>query len=271
MPVPDSSADLRLGSLVYWRWGVPLFAVLAMAILWAVQGNVAAFLFLNRQLSVLGVQFWNHLTTLGDANLTLLFLLPLIGRRPQMMWQFFCAAWFAALWVQSMKSPLSVLRPPAVLPPDSFQLIGPMLQHNSFPSGHTTTIFVLVGVLCLQRIGDRYKIGLLLLAVLVGLSRVACGVHWPLDVLGGMLGGWLAALAGVWLGQRWPLGERIGVQRMLAVLSLVLAAWVIGWYDSGHDEARWMQLSLAISLLLLAIPGLRKVFAPQHSASPSPH
>ncbi|HWJ96210.1 MAG TPA: phosphatase PAP2 family protein, partial [Telluria sp.] len=47
------------------------------------------------------------------------------------------------------------------------------------------------------------RVALLVLAVLVSLSRVMLGVHWPLDLLGGMLGGWAAAWCGLALHARW--------------------------------------------------------------------
>ena len=56
---------------------------------------------------------------------------------------------------------------------------------------------------------------LILLAVAAGLSRVAVGVHWPVDVAAGLLGGVLAVLLGVALARRsrWGAAKRIGVRR----------------------------------------------------------
>jgi membrane-associated phospholipid phosphatase len=59
--------------------------------------------------------------------------------------------------------------------------------------------------------------------VLVSLSRVMVGVHWPLDLLGGMLGGWAAACCGLALHVRWG-WKTSGVGGMLAGLLLLVIA-----------------------------------------------
>src|ERR1017187_10292495 len=203
--VSNNSAGANRRPL-FWMWGVPLFALLAFVILLLTKSNIAVFEFLNHHMAQTGDLWWGNLTLLGDTALALMFVLPLFGRRPQLVWQFFLAALFATLWAQGVKALVSSMRPPAVLPAGSFHLIGPFLEHHSFPSGHTTTIFLLVGLCCLQCIENRIKIAVLILAVLVGLSRIACGVHWPADVLGGMFGGWISAVAGIWLSSRWQGG-----------------------------------------------------------------
>ena len=74
----------------------------------------------------------------------------------------------------------------------------------SFPSGHTTTSTVTYGLLAvvawrsrLPLLARRVAVALgVALPFLVGLSRIALGVHYPSDVLGG----WLAGIAFVALG-----------------------------------------------------------------------
>jgi undecaprenyl-diphosphatase len=72
----------------------------------------------------------------------------------------------------------------------------PHLDHVSslsFPSGHATSavaIFVLFAMLMPTAQRGRWLAGGLLAAFLTGWSRIALGVHWPSDVLGGwILGG----------------------------------------------------------------------------------
>jgi membrane-associated phospholipid phosphatase len=161
-----------------------------------------------------------------------------------------------------MKIFFATLRPPAVLPEGSYHLIGPMFEHNSFPSGHTTTIFVLAGLICLQRWDNRLKLVVLVLAVLVGVSRIACGVHWPVDVLGGMFGGWLSAVAAVWLSQRWHAGVNIWFQRVLALLITLSAIWSIFYYNNGLPGTWLFQCTITAICLGWSIQGQYRLFKP---------
>ena len=61
----------------------------------------------------------------------------------------------------------------------------------SFPSGHTTVSFA-GALVCYRMLPRRYGIPALVLAGLIGFSRLYLGVHFPSDVLGGFL----VALAG---------------------------------------------------------------------------
>lgn len=75
---------------------------------------------------------------------------------------------------------------------------------RSFPSGHTITTFgIAVAIWLLTRGTERASVGrwALAWAVLVGVSRVYRGVHWPSDVLAGACLGtlWACGLhAAVW-------------------------------------------------------------------------
>lgn len=254
--------DISLDSIPYlkvWRWGVPLVSLVLMLLLWMLGANTQVFLALNQAASNLGDTFWSHVTVLGDA-VSLLIILLMCGRRPQIVWHFILAALFAILWTQSLKSPLGLMRPPAVLDMSQFHLIGEAFMGNSFPSGHTTTIFLIVGVLCLHRFPSSFKLGLLGVAILVGLSRIACGVHWPLDVLGGAFGGWLAAAAGGWISLRWKAGLNDNFQRVIALLLLVVALWVI-FRDAEEFVATIpFQIILAIFAIVFSVPPLLRLF-----------
>ncbi len=87
----------------------------------------------------------------------------------------------------------------------------------SFPSGHTSAAFAFA--LAFVRAWPRdwthskaVKVGVVVLAALMALSRLYVGVHYPTDVLGGFIVGDLAGLAGwglsVWLLRRFQPSEQ---------------------------------------------------------------
>ena len=95
-------------------------------------------------------------------------------------------AWLIAYFIKNI---LEVPRPFLVLP-DAHVLI----THgafDSFPSGHATFFSALASSLFLfhKRLGKWYFAG----AVIIGLARIMAGIHFPLDILGGLVLGFLVA------------------------------------------------------------------------------
>ena len=128
------------------------------------------------------------ITSLGDAGmiwilLTAIFLImPKTRRTGSIM--------LAALLVQTilcnmvLKNLFARTRPYDVN--TTIQLLVPKLQDFSFPSGHTSASFTIVSV---------WKPALVL-ACLIAVSRLYLYVHYPTDVLGGVILGILSGYAG---------------------------------------------------------------------------
>ncbi|MBS1870543.1 MAG: phosphatase PAP2 family protein [Actinobacteria bacterium] len=80
------------------------------------------------------------------------------------------------------------------------ELVSSSIDHNSFPSGHTTTAFA-VGIAAVLAAPPRWRraaaAGALLYGAAIGVATVAAGWHRPSDVAGAMLvvTGWAALVA----------------------------------------------------------------------------
>ena len=87
---------------------------------------------------------------------------------------------------------------------DWWQYIGaPHASKNSFPSGHTTSAMAAMTALFLTT-NKKYSWTAFAFALLMGLSRMYLMVHYPTDVLGGLIAGALGAIGGYFL-SRWLL------------------------------------------------------------------
>lgn len=217
-----------------WAWAPPLVAAVLLAAIAAIGANHSLFLLLNHAGHALGDNIWLNLTMLGDGAVALALVLPSIKRSPQCFWAALIAAVLAAVFVQGTKQFINVPRPLAVFAPGEFFQTGPGYRAVSFPSGHAAAIFAICGI-WIMGTARHYllRASLLVLAVLVSLSRVMVGVHWPLDLLGGMLGGWLSAWVGLGLSARygWKTAGKAGFAAgalLLAVAAALLVSRHIG-------------------------------------------
>lgn len=233
--------------------------LLAATLIWALDANQSLFLWFNQ----LGLsddlnnnaghdRFWAGATLLGDTLVAFSLLAVFLRKRFDIVWMLFLSALFTTLWVHGLKNSVDSLRPLAILGPDSVHVIGVALKKYSFPSGHTATVFTLAAVICLRGVHPALAITALLLATLAGVSRAVVGAHWPIDILAGAFGGWLAALIGVRLYARWPLPTRPVIHIIITLILTACALSLLLNHDSGYPLARPLQLVLAsISLTYL--------------------
>lgn len=71
----------------------------------------------------------------------------------------------------------------------------------SFPSGHTSAAFAFaLSILCYHK---RWGIAALILAVLIAFSRMYLFVHFPTDILGGMVTGTISAVLSYGIIRKW--------------------------------------------------------------------
>ena len=244
-----------------WTWAIPLLAALGMFLIWYLDANRSLFLLLNSITTYTGGGVWANITTLGDTLVVFSFLLLLVGRRPDLIWQVLLAAMIGTLIVHGLKEWLLVMRPPYYFTADEINIVGRSHIAVSFPSGHTTAIFTLAGVAVLHRsVPPLWKFILVAIGLLVALSRIAVGVHWPMDVMGGMFIGFSSAIAASRLAPLIPWGVTRSAQRIAAALLGLGALNLLFFHDSGYPQARVFEIIIGATCLLLALPRLRQLF-----------
>jgi undecaprenyl-diphosphatase len=133
----------------------------------------------------------SRIGTVGAVWIAIALVLAVAWRRPWVLVGVAVAVGIADLLVELIK---------AVVPrhrPFEHQL-GPSERTHSFPSGHAATAFA--GATMLAAYLPRYRVPLYVLAVLIALSRLYNGVHYPTDVIAGAVLGIATATALLWLG-----------------------------------------------------------------------
>jgi len=127
-----------------------------------------------------GVRTWR-----GDS-------LQLLGERAIF---FFATIAVSGILAQVIKHLVGRSRPRLLATDGAFRF-HPLSFHNvlaSFPSGHTTSAFA--AAVALGFMVPRWRGMFLAFALLIGLSRILVGAHFPSDVVGGAALGSLVALA----------------------------------------------------------------------------
>jgi undecaprenyl-diphosphatase len=143
------------------------------------------FSFLNGQHSPTTDQFWLALTTLGDGLILVIILGAFLTVNPRVTVFGLVMLLVTSVIANTIKAIFPSLRPAEVM--ESVHVVGPLLRSGSFPSGHAAASMAAslsIASFCSSRTAAA---GVLILAMLMSVSRIFVGAHFPKDVLGGVL------------------------------------------------------------------------------------
>ena len=248
----DSSNKSNFSKQLTVQFSIAFVLFLLAFIAYIDAGYHAYFIQLNASSSVLPDRFWEIVTFMGDCNCALAIALLFVYKNPKLAVHLFVAAILAAVISHLLKNGFDALRPAGVLSVDSFHQLGSIVKKNSFPSGHTVTIFVFASSFC-YHVNWKFKTVLLFsLAAIIGFSRVAVGAHWPIDVL---VGGGLAILISTLsyiLIAKWTFFSHKSVY-FIACIMFLGSAVSLFTHTGGYELVKETALIIAISTLLFFI------------------
>lgn len=137
--------------------------------------------------------FWPmiFITQLGSAWFGLLIIAFLTFRHKyQLALQIVMASFFAYFLTETLKLLIHRPRPAGLIP--GIISREPLTYNLGFPSGHTAMIIVL-SIVFWPLVPVRLRLPFLLLVFAVPFTRIYLGVHSPLDIIGGVCIGVIAA------------------------------------------------------------------------------
>jgi undecaprenyl-diphosphatase len=240
MPLADASvqdspshvpSDVRPVPALQRHWALVAGALLATAglVLWrSPAANEALFHAVN-DLGPLAPAAWSSLSVAGLGLAAWIYLTAFAQARPARVAQLLWILVAGGIVVHFVKHGFASPRPLLALGAGSVNVVGEELRTQSMPSGHSAMAFAMLGLVLAERPAWPARLGWILLAVGIALSRVAVGAHWPADALFGCgLGLLFAGLAP----RAWPVGaatrllSRPTGQRLMAA-GLVVSALCI--------------------------------------------
>jgi membrane-associated phospholipid phosphatase len=235
-------------------------------------------------LGPLAPALWSGLSVAGLALAAWIYLTAFAEDTPeraaQLLWVVVVGGLVASLIKHHVPSP----RPFLALGAGHLGVIGVPLSAGSMPSGHSAMAFAMLAVLAAEkrRFDERSAVGgflasgpglacVALLAVLIALSRLAVGAHWPADAF---VGGGLGLVFGSLAPHAWPVGAMTRLlarplgQRLMAA-GLLVSAFCIAATPAlveaaGLAEKKWarnletgypLAAPLQVVLALVALAG----------------
>jgi membrane-associated phospholipid phosphatase len=177
-----------------------VLAILLIAIIPVWVFNQPLFSLLNGWHSPLTDPIWLALTTLGDGLILAIIVGAFLLVNPRVTVMGLVLMLFASVLVNTVKLLFPTLRPISLM--DSVHVLGPLLRSGSFPSGHTASSIAAalsIAYFTKSRVAGSCVI---VIGVLISLSRIFVGAHFPRDVIGGTI--CAVALFGVFTSFVWP-------------------------------------------------------------------
>ncbi len=100
----------------------------------------------------------------------------------------FSIAYLADGWLLGVLKPLlDFPRPPLVFPIETIHIIGQAEYHHSLPSGHSSFAMLIAASIWPLLVAPWQKYLAVFFVILVGVSRISLGAHFPADVMAGWI------------------------------------------------------------------------------------
>jgi len=150
-------------------------------------------------------QVWLALTTTGDGFILALILGAFLLVNPRVTVLGLGLILASSACVHAIKWALPLPRPVEAL--EWIHVVGPVLRHGSFPSGHSASAFAAAIAIASYWRSSTGTALVLVGASLISVSRIFVGAHFPLDVLAGTICSLTVFLIGIVT--VWPRWEKM--------------------------------------------------------------
>ena len=189
-----------------WSVALPFIPLGLWLVLHFAMPEPALFYAINRSGPIAPDAFWGFFVFLGNGWGVFALCFPLLIFAPRLVIAGACAGAVSGLMSRALKVIIAEPRPPAVLDPETFIIIGRQLKSFSMPSGHTITAFAIATALYFAIPPTKRQPfwWLFALAVLAGVARVMVGAHWPADVFAGAAIGLFGGVIGAYMTTKLP-------------------------------------------------------------------
>jgi membrane-associated phospholipid phosphatase len=202
-----------------------------------------------------GPVFWAWMTSLGDTSVAVVLIWLCLPKNSQALVRLSFVFVLGSILSPVIKHYFDYPRPFAILG-NSVVVVGPTLQTHGFVSGHTLTAF-LVAALVFYSYQTRWVFCAVLVAALVGISRIMVGAHWPADVLIGALVGWGAGILAINLANAIPLKSEKYIAFLGMALLLIAIAFLVLGKMANISVVVYFWQGFSILALLMLFPSVR--------------
>ena len=242
--------------------------ILILALVPAFVFNSSLFSLINGLHSPATDPVWLAFTTLGDGLILGIVVGAFLLVNPRVTVLGLLAMILSSIVMNLVKAVYPHLRPVELL--QSVHVVGPLLRSGSFPSGHAAagmSTGLTMAYLCSSRMVGAAAIGI---ALLIGLSRIFVGAHFPADVVGGMmcaLGVFLILLLTVWPGLEARIPDRAPLSlrwfRLLLGLEVLTTLFALFVYAPLFAELPSFGMFVALAVLVFLAIRYRRISCSQ--------
>lgn len=204
----------------------------------------------------------HNLTQLGDVLIFFPFVTIFIIYAPKLWEALLTSAILSLVVSASLKKLFAVPRPAAVLDHDTFEIIGRTLSgKTALPSGHSIAAFVVITIILFAFMPKSnlrkviWSICIVAIGLIIALSRVGVGAHYPLDTIIGSAIGYIVAIVGIMITNKVNWFNWIGKIKYHPVFILILIIGAVAIIDKVLENNLVIfylaLVALAVTLYLL--------------------